>query len=136
MRDEPIEAWKNKIRWYLENNHLKDLNRIDGKPTEFEWKIFPGFTTLLGLLEEIQKLMKDLQCEPEQFNDRIIFMSVYNVYGDEKGNTEGCEKSSQTVANCARRFRRGHSWDVGQKRNGTELTLINTTELGTKLPNK
>ena len=25
---------------------MKVLNRIDGKPTEFEWKIFPGFTTL------------------------------------------------------------------------------------------
>ena len=29
MRDEPIEAWKIKINWYLDNNHLKDLNRID-----------------------------------------------------------------------------------------------------------
>ena len=46
MRDEQIEAWKNKIKWYFKNNHVKDLNRIDGKPTEFEWKIFPGFTTL------------------------------------------------------------------------------------------
>ena len=29
----------------------------------------------------------------------------------------------------------GHSWDLGQKRNGTEPTLINPTESGTKLPN-
>ena len=49
----------------------------DGKPIEFEWKIFPGFTTL-DILEEIQKSMKDPQCEPEQLNDRIIFMSMYN----------------------------------------------------------
>ena len=46
MRDEPNEAWKNRIKWYFENDHLKDLNRIDGKPTEFEWNIFPGFTNL------------------------------------------------------------------------------------------
>ena len=52
MRDEPNEAWKNNIKWYFEKNHLKD---IDGKPTEFEWKLFPGFTTL-GILEEIQKI--------------------------------------------------------------------------------
>ena len=25
---------------------LKDVNRIDREPTEFEWKIFPGFTAL------------------------------------------------------------------------------------------
>ena len=40
MRDEPNEAWKNRIKWYFENDHLKDLNRIDGKPTEFEWNMF------------------------------------------------------------------------------------------------
>ena len=107
MRDEPIEAWKNKIKWYLENYYLKDLNRIDGESMEFEWKIFPGFTTL-DILEEIPKFMKDLQCEPEQFKDRIIFMSMYNdiVWG-EQGNTEKCENNSVTVANYARRFPRG-----------------------------
>ena len=34
--------------------------------TEFERKIFPG------LLEKIQSLMRDLQCEPEHFKDRIM----------------------------------------------------------------
>ena len=38
------------MEWYFENNHLKDLNRIDGEPKEFEWKIFPGLTTF-GFLE-------------------------------------------------------------------------------------
>ena len=38
ISDEPVEAWKNKISWYLENRNLKDLNRIDGEPMEFEWK--------------------------------------------------------------------------------------------------
>ena len=79
---------------------MKDLNRIDGEPMEFVWKMFPGFTTL-GILEEIQ-------CEPEQFNDRIIFMSMYNdMVWREKGNTEKCEFNSRTVANQARRFHRG-----------------------------
>ena len=36
------------------NNHFKDMIRIDGMPTEFEWKIFPRITAL-GLLEKIQK---------------------------------------------------------------------------------
>ena len=60
---------------HLGTNHLKDMNRIDGMPTEFKWKIFPGITTL-GLFEKIQSLMRDLQCKPENFNDRIIFMSM------------------------------------------------------------
>ena len=49
MSDQPLEAWKNKIKWYLENRFLKDLNRM-----EFEWGIFPGFT-MFGILEEIRK---------------------------------------------------------------------------------
>ena len=57
----------NKVIWYLQNNHFKELNRIDGMQTEFEWKIFTGFTTL-GILEEIQKFMKSRECEPEHFN--------------------------------------------------------------------
>ena len=37
-----------------------------------------------------------LQCEPEQFNDRIVLMSMYNdiVWG-EKGNTEECVQNSR-----------------------------------------
>ena len=59
------------------NNHFKDMNGIDGMPTEFEWKIFPGITTL-GLLEKIQNVVEDRQCEPEHFTDRIIFMSMFH----------------------------------------------------------
>ena len=77
MRDQPVEACNNRIKWYLENRYLKDLNRIDGEPMEFEWTIWLGFTTL-GILEEIQKFMTELQCEPEQFKDRIFFMSMFN----------------------------------------------------------
>ena len=43
----------------------------------FEWKIFPGHTTL-QLLVEIQKMMEEMNCAPEQFTDRIIFVSVYS----------------------------------------------------------
>ena len=107
MSDQPVEAWKNKITWYLENRYLKDLNRIDGEPIEFEWKIFPGFTTL-GILEEIQKFMTELQCELEQFKGGIIFLSMYNdIIWRERGKTRKCEMNSVTVANYARRFMLG-----------------------------
>ena len=107
MGEDSIAARKDKIKWYSENNHFKELNRIDGMTTEFEWKIFPGFTTR-GLLEEIQEQMKEQQCEPVQFNDRIIFLSMYNdITRGEKGNTERCEYNSKTLADYARKFPRG-----------------------------
>ena len=71
---------------------------------EFEWTIFSGFT----IHKEIQKLMIELQCEPEQFKGRIIFMSMYNdIVWRERGNAENCESNSREVANYARRFPRG-----------------------------
>ena len=80
-----------KTKCFAENNQFKDMNRIDGMPTEFEWNMFPGITTL-GLLEKIQSLMRDLQCESEHFNDRIIFMSMYNdIEWKATGNKERCE---------------------------------------------
>ena len=80
------------------------MNRIDGMPTEFERKIFPGITTL-GLLEKIQSLMRDLQCELAHSKDRIIFMSMYNDMGSKRKERkmwiqfkDNCELCSQILS--------------------------------------
>ena len=88
MGDNPVESWKKQIQWYSDNYYYSELNRIDGPLMEFEWKIFPGFTTV-GILNEIQQMMGELQCEPADFKDRIIFMSMFNDFvWDAKGNEE------------------------------------------------
>ena len=46
MGDDPDESWKKQIHWYSDNNHFKEMNRIDGQPMQFEWKTFPGFTSV------------------------------------------------------------------------------------------
>ena len=88
---------------------------------EIEWKIFQGFITF-GVLEKIQEFMKEQKCEPEQFKGRIIFVSMFNdivwvrnMFADFFAVT-------------------GHSWDLDQKRSGTELILISLMEFGTNLP--
>ena len=43
---------------------------------EFEWNIFPKITTL-QLVQEVQKFMNKMD-EPEQFQGRIIFMSMFD----------------------------------------------------------
>ena len=108
MGDNPVESWKRDVQWYSDNNYFKDMNRIDGQPMEFKWKIFPRFTTS-GILEEIQKMMNDLQCEPEHFEGKIILMSMFNdIEWNAKGNHEVCEYNSQTISAHGRRFPRGH----------------------------
>ena len=49
MGNDPVESWKKQIQWYSENDYFSEWNRIDGQPMGFEWKIFPGFTTV-GIL--------------------------------------------------------------------------------------
>ena len=74
----------------LETRYLKDLDRIDGEPMEFEWKNFQGFTTL-RILDEIQKMMTASKCELEQFKGRIILMSMYNdIDWTRRGIDEKC----------------------------------------------
>ena len=128
MKEKPNEAWKEKIKWYFEPNHLKNLNRIGGESVEFGWKIFPGFTTF-GLHEQIQEFMKERQRDPEQFEGRIIFMSMFNdIIWGEKGNEGKCEVMLTKLRIMLADFLAviGHSWDLDPKRNGSK-------EFGTKL---
>ena len=74
----------------------------------FEWKIFPGLTTM-KILNQIQQMMGELQCEPENFTGRIIFMSMFNdIVWDAKGNDETRENNSKIIEPYARGFPCGH----------------------------
>ena len=101
---------------------------------EFEWKLFPGFTTF-GLLEQIQEFMKERQCDQEQFKGRIIFMSVFN---DFFGEIKKMQRNVKVILTKLRIMLSdflaviGHSWDLDQKRNGTELILMSLMEFGIK----
>ena len=39
-------AWEDRLTWFKSSPEYRALDRIDGEPMEFEWNIFPGFTTL------------------------------------------------------------------------------------------
>ena len=75
ISDQPVEAWKTKIKWYLENRYLKDLKGLDGEPMEFEWNFSQD--SLHWAFSKIQKFIIESRCEFEQFEGRIIFMSMY-----------------------------------------------------------
>ena len=97
MGNDPVESWKKQIQWYSENDYFSELNRIDGQLVEFEWKIFPGFDTV-GILNKIQQMLGELQCESENFTGRIIFTSMFNdIVWAAKGNCELCENNSKTI---------------------------------------
>ena len=47
---------------------------------EFEETLFPGLTTL-QMLREIPGTMEENRIQPEKFEDRIVFMAMYNDIG-------------------------------------------------------
>ena len=106
-----------KIQWYSDNNLFIELNRIDGQPVEFEMEAFPRIH--YRILNQIQQMMGELQCEPENFTGKMIFMSMFNdIMWD---NGELCENNSKTIWQYVRRFPRGHclSYGLDLKRSGT-----------------
>ena len=91
------EAWKDRIGWITTDQSYRDYDGISGEPTEIEWNIFPGFTTL-QLYGKVTDLLSRLGETPETFTGRILFMSMFNdISCDKKDNEEECLAKSSSI---------------------------------------
>ena len=61
----------------------------------------------MSILQEIQKDLARKNIQPEEFKDRIIFMSMFNDI-DWKKNDENCISNAEKVKNYAMKFSQGH----------------------------
>ena len=87
---ESNEAWKNRVVRVRSEKNYKDYDAINGELTEFEWNIFPRFTTL-QLCDKINDPLSDLGQTPETFTRRIFFVSMFNdISCDKKDNKHEC----------------------------------------------
>ena len=70
---------------------------------EFEWNIFPGFTSL-QLINKVHEFMTQMG-DPSQFHERLIFMSMFSdiIWGSEDNERE-CDANANLVSIYARRF--------------------------------
>ena len=92
---------------------VEEFLGIDGEAIEFEWNILPGFTTL-QILQQTQNDLQSKNIEPEQFPDRVIFMSMFNDTDWTKRNIEEtCASNSEKVTLYAQRFPQGHWTFIG-----------------------
>ena len=71
--------WKveRSVSRFRHSNACRELLGIDGEPIEFAWNSLPGFTSL-QILQKIQEHLNVCQTRPEKFEDRIIFLSIFN----------------------------------------------------------
>ena len=71
--------------------------------------IFHQNLPTLGILQKIQIDLQERNIEPEDFGNRMIFMSMLNdIDWTRKGNGEICLSNSQKVKMYAKRFSQGH----------------------------
>ena len=52
-------AWEEELSWSKDSPQYRTLDPFDGEPMEFEWNIFPGFTTL-QLINKGQEFMNKM----------------------------------------------------------------------------
>ena len=94
------DAWEERLGWFKSSQVYRNFDRIDGEPMEFEWNILPGFNTM-QLSEEVKSLLLRLGETPENFTERIIFMSMFN---DISCGSRDNEKESMSNANLVSLF--------------------------------
>ena len=66
--------WEGQVEGLRLFPSFQDAVGIDGEAIESEWKMFPGFSSK-SVLQEIQQDLARKNAQPEEFKDRIIFMS-------------------------------------------------------------
>ena len=87
---ESNEAWKNRVAGVRAERSYRDYDAINGESSEFEWNIFPGFTTL-QLRDKINHPLSSLGQSPESFTGRILFMSMFNdIFSDRYDIKDEC----------------------------------------------
>ena len=110
---ESNEAWKNRFAGVRAERSCRDYDDVSGESTEFEWNIFPGFTTL-QLCDKINDLLSDLGQTPETFAGRSLSMSLFNdISCDKNGNKDECLKNASFVKTFAGRFGIGQWCFIG-----------------------
>ena len=130
-------ACENRLKWFKSSPEYRAFDRIDGEPMEFECNIFPRFTTL-QLCTKVQEFMSKMSDRPEQFQGRIIFMSMFNDFS--WGSKD--KKNASQVLNSFLSMQRvleqdnGHSSDLDQRKSGTLSVKTVHKENGTELQSK
>ena len=131
-------AWEDRLTWFKSSPEYRTLDRHDGEPIEFEWNIFPGFTTL-QLCVKVQELLSKLSVTPENSLDGL---SSCRCSTKSHGDLKTTKKNANQVLNSFLSMRRdleqdiGHSSDLDEKRNGTLQVKTVHKEDGTKWQGK
>ena len=131
MKDTPgaIERWKGQVEGLRLYSSYQDAVGIDGEAIEFEWKIFTGFSSL-SILQEIQHDLGRRNIQPEEFKDRIIFVSMLMTQSGKRMMRIVFRMPNKSrITKWDSRKDIGHSWVQG-RRKGSGMALLLTLKKG------
>ena len=107
------KSWKERIEWITTSQSYRDYDGISGEPTEFEWNIFPGFTTL-QLYGKSHRSTEQIRRDTRIFHRKILFMSMfYDISCGTEDNERECLANAEVVSVYARKFGTGHWSFIG-----------------------
>ena len=129
----PTKLGRKGLKGSRTDKSFRDYDGINGEATEFEWNIFPGFTTL-QLYGKVNDLLSDLGETPEKFKGRILFLcrcsTTFPV------TVKGMKKNVWQIPKSSPYFQRslvldsGHLLVQAPKRSGTLWKRIAHKEFG------
>ena len=105
--DTQILFGERQLGWFKDSSQYRTLTTIDGEPMEFEWNIFPGFTTL-QLCYKVQEFMSKWA-----YNQKISLDGLSSCrcsttsHGNLKKIRKNCKETSQLVSIHAKWFSPG-----------------------------
>ena len=100
---------------------FRELQRLDGDPIDFEWKIFRG-AKASDILHKIQADLQGKNISPEKFNDQMIFMSMLNdINSERKDNEDSCALTSRKIKEYASKFNDSHWALLGPEKKASDI---------------
>ena len=130
-------VWEDRLTWFKNSPQYRAWDTIDGEPMEFEWNIFPGFTTL-QLCNKVQEFISKMGEKPKNLQDGSSSCRCSTT-------SHGYLKTMNRNANLAPisfLFMRedlhqedGHSSDLDRKRSGILFMIATHKENGTESRN-
>ena len=120
MKQNPTSntVWAQQLDWFTDSPQCRTLDTIDGEMMEFEWNIFPGFTTL----QLADKVRTNYRHVDVQWHHMVSYRFEVNA-------------NASLVSLFAKKIFQldvGHSSDLDQKRSGILLTTKDHEENGTQ----
>ena len=79
------------------SSQYRTLDALDGEPMEFEWNIFPGFTTL-QLCNKVREFLSNMSTENISLDGLSSCRCSNDISWRSEDNEKECESSAQLVS--------------------------------------